>query len=167
MPANTQIATQVILSAQDRGMTTLLKKVSGEADASVDAFSKLGMAITGALGGLTGGYLMKKAMDSIDDFRMSVMSVAVTLTDTLRGTNADLGKAFEQNKKHAESFFYLLQKQSTRSLATFEQLQNAYLMFANKGLALTPDQRSVQSLSSLVDRIVLATKGQRTTEQII
>lgn len=167
MPANTQIATQVILSAQDRGMTTLLKKVSGEADASVDAFSKLGMAITGALGGLTGGYLMKKAMDSIDDFRMSVMSVAVTLTDTLRGTNADLGKAFEQNKKHAESFFYLLQKQSTRSLATFEQLQNAYLMFANKGLALQPDQKSVASLSSLVDRIVLATKGQRTTEQII
>ena len=167
MPANTQIATQVILSAQDRGMTTLLKKVAGEADASIDAFSKLGMAITGALGGLTGGYLMKKAMDSIDDFRMSVMSVAVTLTDTLRGTGADMQKAFDQNKKHAESFFYLLQKQSTRSLATFEQLQNAYTMFANKGLSLSPTQASVTSLASLVDRIVLATKGQNQNIQII
>jgi hypothetical protein len=167
MAANTQIATQVILSAQDRGMTTLLKKVAGEADASIDAFSKLGMAITGALGGLTNGYLLKKAMDSIDDFRMSVMSVAVTLTDTLRGTGADMQKAFDQNKKHAESFFYLLQKQSTRSLATFEQLQNAYTMFANKGLSLSPTQASVTSLASLVDRIVLATKGQNQNIQII
>ena len=167
MASNTTMETTVLLTAQDRGMSTLLKKVSVEADASVDAFGRLGLAISGALGGLTGGYLFKKAMSSIDDFRMSVMSVAVTLTDTLRGTTADLGKAFQQNMKHAESFFYLLQKQSTKSLATFEQLQNAYTMFANKGLALTPTAASVKGLASLVDRIVLATKGQNQNIQII
>ena len=118
--------TRLILSAEDRGAQALLAKMSLAADKSVLSFSSLGSTIATAMGGLTATMGVKKALSWIDDYNMGVLSIATTLTDSVKGSTAEIDKAFQQNTKHAEGFFKMLQVQAAKSIATFDDLMNAY-----------------------------------------
>jgi hypothetical protein len=102
------MSTRLIISAEDRGATRLLRQMGIEADAAVDKFGALGSSITAAIGGFTAGYGVKKALGWIDEYKTDVMSVAVMLTDTMRGSGKEIGKVFQQNQIHAEAFFKVL-----------------------------------------------------------
>ena len=158
--------TRLIVSAEDRGVTRLLRQMGTEADASVDKFGKLGTSITAAIGGFTAGYGVKTALGWIDEYKMDVMSVATMLTDTVRGSGKDIAKVFQQNQIHAEAFFKVLRTQAMQSIATFDDLRSAYAIFAAKGLSLEATQQQAKSLSDLVDRITLATRGQNQNIQV-
>lgn len=158
--------TRLIISAEDRGATRLLRRMGAEADSAVDKFGKLGTSITAAIGGFTAGYGVKKALGWIDEYKTDVMSVAVMLTDTMRGSGKEIGKVFQQNTIHAEKFFKVLRIQSMKSMATFEDLRSAYAIFTSKGLALEATQQQAKVLADLVDRITLATRGQNQNIQV-
>ena len=158
--------TRLIISAEDRGATRLLRKMGTEADSAVDKFSKLGTSITAAIGGFTAGYGVKTALGWIDEYKMDVMSVATMLTDTVRGSGKDIAKVFQQNQIHAEAFFKVLRTQAMRSIATFDDLRSAYAIFTAKGLALEATQQQAKDLADLVDRITLATRGQNQNIQV-
>ena len=158
--------TRLIVSAEDRGATRLLRRMGTEADSAVDKFGKLGTSITAAIGGFTAGYGVKTALGWIDEYKMDVMSVATMLTDTVRGSGKDIAKVFQQNQIHAEAFFKVLRTQAMQSIATFDDLRSAYAIFTAKGLALEATQQQAKSLSDLVDRITLATRGQNQNIQV-
>ena len=162
----TTMSTRLIISAEDRGATRLLRQMGTEADAAVDKFGALGSSITAAIGGFTAGYGVKKALGWIDEYKTDVMSVAVMLTDTMRGSGKEIGKVFQQNQIHAEAFFKVLRTQAMQSIATFDDLRSAYAIFTAKGLALEATQQQAKSLSDLVDRITLATRGQNQNIQV-
>ncbi len=158
--------TRLIISAEDRGATRLLRKMGTEADSAVDKFGQLGTSITAAIGGFTAGYGVKKALGWIDEYKTDVMSVAVMLTDTMRGSGKEIGKVFQQNTIHAEEFFKVLRIQSMKSMSTFEDLRSAYAIFTSKGLALEATQQQAKVLADLVDRISLATRGMNQNVQV-
>ena len=158
--------TRLIISAEDRGATRLLRKMGTEADSAVDKFGQLGTSITAAVGGFTAGYGVKKALGWIDEYKTDVMSVAVMLTDTMRGSGKEIGKVFQQNTIHAEEFFKVLRIQSMKSMSTFEDLRSAYAIFTSKGLALEATQQQAKVLADLVDRISLATRGMNQNVQV-
>ena len=118
--------TRLIVSAEDRGATRLLRRMGTEADSAVDKFGQLGSSITAVVGGFTAGYGIKTALGWIDEYKTDVMSVAVMLTDTMRGSGKEIGKVFQQNTIHAEEFFKVLRIQSMKSMSTFEDLRSAY-----------------------------------------
>lgn len=167
MAISQDLQTRIIVTAQDRGATVLLKKMAAEADATIDKFSQLGSALGSLMSGLAQGFAVKRALSVVEDYEMTVLSIATTLTDTLKNTNHDIGEAFKQNKEHARSFFNLLQTQAAKSISTFEDLQRAYMMFANVGLALSPNQENAQMLANVVDRLRLLTRGQNQEQQVI
>ena len=158
--------TRLIISAEDRGATRLMRKMGTEADSAVDKFGQLGTSITAAIGGFTAGYGVKKALGWIDEYKTDVMSVAVMLTDTMRGSGKEIGKVFQQNTIHAEEFFKVLRIQSMKSMSTFEDLRSAYAIFTSKGLALEATQQQAKVLADLVDRISLATRGMNQNVQV-
>ena len=158
--------TRLIISAEDRGATRLRRKMGTEADSAVDKFGQLGTSITAAIGGFTAGYGVKKALGWIDEYKTDVMSVAVMLTDTMRGSGKEIGKVFQQNTIHAEEFFKVLRIQSMKSMSTFEDLRSAYAIFTSKGLALEATQQQAKVLADLVDRISLATRGMNQNVQV-
>lgn len=167
MAISQDLQTRIIVTAQDRGATVLLKKMAAEADATIDKFSQLGSALGSLMSGLAQGFAVKQALSVVEDYEMTVLSIATTLTDTLKNTNHDIGEAFKQNKEHAKSFFNLLQTQAAKSISTFEDLQKAYMMFANVGLALSPSKDNAQMLANVVDRLRLLTRGQNQEQQVI
>jgi hypothetical protein len=162
-----QMNTRLIISAEDRGVSTLLRKMGTETDAAIDQFSRLGSSIAAAVGGFTAGYGVKKALGWIDEYKMDVLSVATMLTDTVRGSAEDIQKAFRQNKVHAEEFFKVLRMQARNSIATFDDLRNAYQIFGAKGLALEASAEQAATLANLVDRITMATRGQNQNIQVL
>lgn len=162
-----QMNTRLIISAEDRGVSTLLRKMGTETDATIDQFSRLGSSIAAAVGGFTAGYGVKKALGWIDEYKMDVLSVATMLTDTVRGSAEDIQKAFRQNKVHAEEFFAVLRTQARSSIATFDDLRNAYQIFGAKGLAMEATQEQAATLAGLVDRITMATRGQNQNIQVL
>ena len=160
------LQTKLIVTAEDRGASTLLKRMGTEADMFVDKFSQIGSALTTAFGGITASMGIRKALSWVDDYRKSVLSVATTLTDTVTGDSKKIQDAFDQNMKHADRFFRMLQIQSKRSISSIDDLLNAYTIFTSKGVALTPTVKNAKMLADLVDRILLATKGQNSAMQV-
>ncbi len=158
--------TRLILSAEDRGISTMMKKMSTETSATIDQFGRLGSTIAAALGGLTAGAGLKTALGWIDEYRNDVLSIAVTLTDTVKGSSSEMAAALDQNKRHAADFFKLLQVQSAKSLSSFSDLTKAYTLFASQGLALDPTAESAGMLASVTDRIKMLTQGQQSDIQI-
>lgn len=158
--------TRLIISAEDRGATRLLRKMGTEADSAVDKFGQLGSSITAIVGGFTAGYGIKTALRWIDEYKIDVISVATTLTDTMRGSGKDIQKVFEQNTIHAKEFFKILRLQSMKSIADFDDLRSAYAIFTSKGLSLDATQSNAKGLADLVDRITLATRGQNQNVQV-
>ena len=158
--------TRLIVSAEDRGAARLLNRLGAESDATVKSFSKLGQAFTGLIGGFTLGYGVKQALSWVDDYRMDVMSIATTLSDTWKDTGKTMAEVFGQNKVHAEEFFKLLRRQARQSISSFEELRSAYAIFASKGMALDVVEDQAKMFATLVDRITLATKGQNRAVQV-
>lgn len=158
--------TRLIVSAEDRGASKLLSRMAAESDATVKSFSKLGTAFTTLVGGFTLGYGMKKALSWVDDYRMDVLSIATTLSDTWKDTGRTMADVFGQNKRHAEEFFKLLRRQARQSISSFEELRSAYAIFASKGMALDVVEDQAKMFATLVDRITLATKGQNKAVQV-
>ena len=167
MSVSSSLQSKIIISAQDRGLYTLLRKLSGEADATVSEFSRLGTAVSSAIGGIGAGFAIKKVSDWIEEFKMTTLSVATMLTDTMRGSGKDLNDVFDQNIRHAEAFFRVLQQQSAKSLSSMDDLMQAYTMLANYGRSLSPTMRNAELLANVVDRIRLATKGQDQEIQVM
>lgn len=167
MAVSSSLQSKIIISAQDRGLSTLLRKLSGEADATVSEFSRLGTAVSAAIGGIGAGFAIKKVSDWIEEYKMSAMSIATMFTDTMRGSGKDLNDVFDQNIRHAEAFFRVLQQQSAKSLSSMDDLMQAYTMLANYGRSLSPTMRNAELLANVVDRIRLATKGQNQDIQVL
>lgn len=167
MAVSSSLQSKIIISAQDRGLSTLLKKLSGEADATVNEFSRLGAAVSQAIGGIGAGLAIKKVSDWIEEYKMSAMSIATMFTDTMRGSGRDLNEVFDQNRRHAEAFFRVLQQQSSKSLSSMDDLMQAYTMLANYGRSLSPTMKNAELLANVVDRIRLATKGQNQDIQVL
>lgn len=167
MAVSSSLQSKIIISAQDRGLSTLLKKLSGEADATVNEFSRLGAAVSQAIGGIGAGLAIKKVSDWIEEYKMSAMSIATMFTDTMRGSGRDLNEVFDQNRRHAEAFFRVLQQQSAKSLSSMDDLMQAYTMLANYGRSLSPTMKNAELLANVVDRIRLATKGQNQDIQVL
>lgn len=167
MAVSSSLQSKIIISAQDRGLSTLLKKLSGEADATVNEFSRLGVAVSKAIGGIGAGLVIKKVSDWIEEYKMSAMSIATMFTDTMRGSGKDLNDVFDQNRRHAEAFFRVLQQQSAKSLSSMDDLMQAYTMLANYGRSLSPTMKNAELLANVVDRIRLATKGQNQDIQVL
>lgn len=159
--------TRLILSAEDRGAQALLAKTSLAADKTALSFSSLGSTVATAMGGLTATMGIKKALSWIDDYNMGVLSIATTLTDSVKGSTKEIDKAFQQNTKHAEGFFKMLQVQAAKSIATFDDLMNAYTMWTSRGMSVDPNEESAQMFANIVDRIRLATRGQDATRQVV
>lgn len=166
MPS-TNLQTRVILSAEDRGITYLMNRLKTESDLFIDKFSQLGGVISSALGNLGVGYGIKKAMEQIDTLRMDINQVAVTLTDTVKGSSAEIQQAFTQNQKHAEAFFRLLRRQANQSISDFVDLRRAYSIMASSGMGIDATKESVQMLANVVDRIKLVTRGQNSNIQVM
>lgn len=95
MAVSSSLQSKIIISAQDRGLSTLLRKLSGEADATVSEFSRLGTAVSAAIGGIGAGFAIKKVSDWIEEYKMSAMSIATMFTDTMRGSGKDLNDVFD------------------------------------------------------------------------
>lgn len=167
MAVSSSLQSKIIISAQDRGLSTLLRKLSGEADATVSEFSRLGTAVSAAIGGIGAGFAIKKVSDWIEEYKMSAMSIATMFTDTMRGSGRDLNEVFDQNRRHAEAFFRVLQQQASKSLSSMDDLMQAYTMLANYGRSLSPTMRNAELLANVVDRIRLATKGQNQDIQVL
>lgn len=167
MAVSSSLQSKIIISAQDRGLSTLLKKLSGEADATVNEFSRLGAAVSQAIGGIGAGLAIKKVSDWIEEYKMSAMSIATMFTDTMRGSGKDLNEVFDQNRRHAEAFFRVLQQQASKSLSSMDDLMQAYTMLANYGRSLSPTMKNAELLANVVDRIRLATKGQNQDIQVL
>jgi hypothetical protein len=156
--------TKVILSAEDRGLSSLFRRLGGETDAFISKFQQLGTVLAGAMSTFGTGFSVRQALKWADEFEQSIFSIAVTLSDTVKG--ADMSKVFDQNARHAEAMFRVLQREAGRSIATVAELRRAYQVFAATGLALAPTEKSASSLSALVSRIRLATIGQDPNLQI-
>lgn len=166
MPS-TDLQTRVILSAEDRGITYLMNRLKTESDLFIDKFSQLGGVISSALGNIGVGYGVKKAMEQIDTLRMDINQVAVTLTDTVKGSSTEIQQAFQQNQKHAEAFFRLLRRQANESISDFTDLRRAYTIMASNGMGIDATKESVQMLANVVDRIKLVTRGQNSNIQVM
>lgn len=166
MPS-TDLQTRVILSAEDRGITYLMNRLKTESDLFIDKFSQLGGVISSALGNIGVGYGIKKAMEQIDTLRMDVNNVAVMLTDTVKGTSQEIQQAFQQNQKHAEAFFRLLRRQANESISDFADLRRAYTIMAANGMGVEATPEGLRMLANVVDRIKLATTGQKSNYQIM
>lgn len=167
MAISSDLQTRITISAQDRGVSALLRRLGGEADASVREFSRLGDAVRGVVGGIGAGLAIKKVSDWIEEFKMTTLSVATMLTDTMRDSGMAMDEVFDQNRRHAEEFYRVLQQQSAKSLSSMDDLMSAYTMLANYGRSLSPTARNAQLLANVVDRIRLATKGQNQEIQVM
>ena len=167
MAISSDLQTRITISAQDRGASALLRRLGGEADASVREFSRLGDAIRGVVGGIGAGLAIKKVSDWIEEFKMTTLSVATMLTDTMRDSGMAMDEVFDQNRRHAEEFYRVLQQQSAKSLSSMDDLMQAYTMLANYGRSLSPTMKNAELLANVVDRIRLATKGQNQEIQVM
>ena len=145
------------------------ERAERKARSLTSAMQGMSMAATGISAMFSGVQLkagLSSAMNMVDDYRKQVLAIATTLTDTVAGDPDKIRDAFDRNTRHAKRFFRLLQTQSAKSIATFEELANAYQLFTAKGLSLTPTSASASMLANIVDRILLATKGQASNVQV-
>jgi len=156
--------TRIRFSAEDRGLSSTMRRLMSDADAFALKFRDLSGAVTAGLSTAGLGLTLRDALKWADEFDQSVFAIATTLSDTVKA--ADMSAVFDQNARHAEAMFRVLQKEAGRSIATVGELRKAYQVFAASGLALDPTEKSAATLSSLVSRIRLATIGQDPNMQI-
>lgn len=169
----------IIIKAKDEATAAVKSAFSGVKNAvsSVDSvIGKFNSSVRGTVATITGFagaagavYAVKKAfeagIDAVEDFKLSTIGIAATLTDTVQGTDEELRAAYEANVAYAEETFQRVELAAAKYFASGEEMINAWQILTQKGTVITR-QEDIENLGIIVDRIKLATKGQDAQIQI-
>jgi len=79
------------------------------------------------------GSLPSTAVDAIETFQSSMIKNAAVIT-SMGGGVADIGKAYQENKKYAEAVQNVLVKMDAHTIASYKQLQLMNDAFVNQGV---------------------------------
>jgi len=179
MPATSQVTIQLYVDDQGtvkireaRVETEALGRAGQEAgsqfaggmDLSVAALGRKAAALAAAAGGVYGlQRAMQAALRVTEDYQMSVISIAASLTDLAKDTK-DPAFTYSRNLEHAREMYAELEKEAARHFAGARQLMEAYTILVNKGVSIRKEE--IGALGTVVDKILLMTKGQNAQIQI-
>ena len=161
---------EVKRSLKDVGDTA--KSANQEGAASADEFAgalvrQLGLYALLVAGvykleqAVVGGF--KAGIQAVDDFRLTTIGVAATLTDLGKeGSNAQLDYA--RNIAYSKDMYGELELAAARHFASGKDLVQAFNILSQKGIVLRKEE--IDDLGTIVDKIKLATAGQVQAIQI-
>lgn len=162
---NIKIIVDAVTNSATQSFERLGKEMQFNTNAATDLASGIIRATVAVTGFASAAQGLRSAINMVDDYRKSTISVAAMLTDSLSGDQETLNRAFEQNQKYAENTYRQLELAARRYFASGQELIEAWEIMATKGIALDGPQQ-IDDLGVIVDRIKLATKGQTTSLQI-
>ncbi|MDD3492350.1 MAG: hypothetical protein PHZ19_02485 [Candidatus Thermoplasmatota archaeon] len=150
---------------EGRAELNSFRKMAQDAGAKVKqalTFVGLGVGIY-ELGGLLKN-AFQSGVKAVDDFRVSTISIAATLTDLAKPGQGDMREVFARNKEYAEQMYRAITLESAKHFATANEGMIVYNRLVQGGYAARMDE--VGALLTLTDKIKLATKGQDTERQL-
>jgi len=133
-------------------------------DLSVAALGRKVAALAAAAGGVYGlQRAIQAALRVTEDYQMSVISIAASLTD-LAKDQSDPAYTYARNLLHAKEMYTELEREAAKHFAGAQQMQEAYNILVNKGYNVRKEE--IPALGLVVDKILLMTKGQNSQIQI-
>ena len=84
-----------------------------------------------------------EALRQVDDYRRSVISIAATLTDTVKGSDAEIRAAYDRNIRYAETYYNKVEAAAAKYFASGKELIPA-------GAAFLPKPFTLEALESRV-----------------
>ncbi len=121
--------------------------------------------IAAAAGGI---YAIERAFVSgikaVDDFRVSVIGIAATLTDMSKSGQGSMESVFARNKAAAEDMYKAITLEAAKHFSSASEGMMVYNRLVQSGYAVQKNE--VADLLLLTDKIKLATKGQNVEMQL-
>jgi hypothetical protein len=165
----------VKLSADIRDLQNGLKQAKGELTGLRDYANNFGAALRRALGmaaAFVGVYqglsLIKRGftetIKAVDDFQMSTISAAATITDMAEKGGRDVKDIYANALAYARDMYFELQEAAAKYFASGTELVQAWNLLIQKGVVLRKEE--IDNLGVVVDKIKLATQGQMGSYQI-
>jgi hypothetical protein len=140
-------------AAADDFASSLVKQIGIYALVTAAAY-KLEQVLVGAF---------KGGIQSVDDFKLTTIGVAATLTD-LGQAGADSQKDYARNIAYSKDMYQALELEAAKHFASGKDMVQAWNILAQKGIVLRKEE--IGDLGTIVDKIKLATQGQVQAIQI-
>ncbi|TSA12006.1 MAG: hypothetical protein D4R73_02935 [Deltaproteobacteria bacterium] len=161
---NATVATQELAAASVSGSqasmggaedfaASLVKQIGIYALVTAAAY-KLEQTVVGAF---------KAGIQSVDDFQLTTIGVAATLTD-LGLAGADSQKDYARNIAYSKDMYGELELAAAKHFASGKDMVQAWNILSQKGIVLRKEE--IDDLGTIVDKIKLATQGQVQAIQI-
>lgn len=145
----------VVMNQGISGLPYALARVTGPlmllAIAGVAAFVGIGAAI-------------KKAIGVVDDFQVSLISIAAGLTNVAAPGQGSFAEIFERNKEQGKEMYRAITLEAVKHFATANEMMISYNKLVQFGYAVRLDE--VAALGVLTDVIKVKTKGQGVERQL-
>jgi hypothetical protein len=108
---------------------------------------------------------LAEVLRTVDDFEVSIIGMAATLTDLARkDAGLDYSGIFNRNVVAAKGMYEAIERQAAQHFASAQDMAKAYNQFLQMGYATRLDE--VAALGKVVDVIKLKTAGQNQEVQI-
>ena len=162
---------KVAISAQDNFSATLGKASSQfrSMEGSVNSLSSRVTALAGALGGL---YISNKlwegftsGLKAVDDFQMSVVQMAATITSLQGGDN--IAENYKTAKEYAEGLQVTLMKVDANTSLNLSNLQQITFEMTKQGVLLdTNNQQQVEAFTRIANAVAVYSNNGRNEMQV-
>jgi hypothetical protein len=145
----------VVMNQGISGLPYALSRVTGP-------MMLVGVAGVGAFVGIIAA--VKKAIDVVDDYQVSIISIAAGLTNVAKSGQGSFGDMFVQNKKFAVGMYREITLEAVKHFATAQEMMISYNKLVQFGYGVRKDE--IAALGVLTDVIKIKTKGQGVERQL-
>jgi hypothetical protein len=148
-------ASLVVMNQGISGLPYALSRVTGP-------MMLLGLAGVAGFAGI--GFAVKEAMSVLDDYKITVISIAATLTDMAKPGQGSMEQMFARNTQHAKDMYKTMTLEAAEHFASANQMMTTYNKLVQGGARVTLED--AKAVGILTDAIKIKTKGQDVDRQL-
>lgn len=139
-----------------------MQRLDGQVNGTMQSLLKLGSAAAGVQAIKKG---FEEGLQVIDDYKLSTIGIAATVTDMAAEGATDLEGFYDNAKNWAEDTYQEVELAAAKWFASGKEMVEAWKILTQKGTIVTSD-KDIDNLGVIVDKIKLATAGQVASLQI-
>jgi len=111
---------------------------------------------------IVGGF--KAGIQAVDNYKISVIAIAASLTDMAKPGQGDMSELFQRNAASAEAMYRAINVEAAKHFAGAHEMMMVYNRLVQGGYNVRLEE--VQALGTLADKIRIATQGQQQEVQL-
>jgi hypothetical protein len=160
-----KVATQELTQASTKGSADSAAGADAFASSLVKQIGIYALVIGAAYkftDAVTSGF--KAGIQVVDDYNVSVIGIAATLTDMAKADQGSMETVFHRNKAAAEDMYKAITLEAAKHFSSASEGMMVYNRLVQSGYAAQKSE--VAALLLLTDKIKLATKGQNVEMQL-